>query len=395
MRRFFPILFVLVFAQPSFAQMSSGLQWGEVKDMIQLCNSFTYLDLYDDDSAIIPEGYKKEFTSGVFGLDNMFQVYLRDNYAVMNFRGSTDHELSWLANFKSAMIPAKGKIKVKNIEFEYDMADDSTAAVHSGYMLGLAYLYQSVLMQIKYLNAIGVYDIYMTGHSQGGSLAALTMVYLDRLPSTIIPERNRFKLYAFANPMIGNKSFVDEYNLRYAISGWSFSVINPADHVPRLPMSYKEEKVVSPQGIASLISGDTDKREFLTNVFFQTFEKGATRYVQSMSENAEERISKELGLVDMPKYTNDINYYEIGDRYELPPVEYPKILKDSTILKNDSLLNVLAIDPVTGHFIDKNLYKKEPMFFQHKPHNYYLTLMKTYFRQEYDVIKPEILPENL
>lgn len=396
MRKILVFLIVLLFTLPSYAQFTSGLVWNEVKDMIQICNSFTYLDLYDNDSVMIPQGYKKEFTSGTFGMDNKFQVYIKgDNEAaVFNFRGSTDQELSWLANFKSAMIPAQGEIKVQSDSYSYNLADDSLAAVHSGYVLGLAYLHQSVLMQIKYLNSLGIYHIYITGHSQGGSLAALMMVYLDRLGSDVIAEENQFKVYAFANPMIGNKHFADEYNLNYAMKGWSFSFINPEDLVPKLPVSYDEGKL-GPKGIAALIDGDTDRKEFLGNLFLNAFHNSAANYIQTMSARAETRIVKELGSIEMPEPINEINYHPIGERYELPPVEYPRVLKDSTILKSDSLLRILAIDPLTGHFIDKNLYKKEPMFFQHKPHNYYLSLMKTYFRQEYDVIKPEILPENL
>lgn len=395
MRKILAFICILLFGQSSYAQIYRGFDPYEVKDMIQLCNSFTYLDLYNDDEAILPEGYKKEFTSGTFGMDNKYQVYVKEDVAVLNFRGSTDEQLSWMANFKSAMIPAKGRIKIQNDIFDYDLANDTAAAVHSGYVLGLAYLHKSVLMQIKYLNAIGVYDIYITGHSQGGALAELMHAYLDRLPNDVVPDKNQFKTYAFANPMIGNKAFANEYNMKYALKEWSMSIINPADPIPHMPVSYKEESVMSPQGIASLFNGNTDRKEFMTNMFMQTFEKSATRYVQSMSSRAQDQIAKELGSVEMPEYVNDINYAVTGDRHELPPFEYPVILKDSTILKNDSLLQVLSVDPATGHFIDKTLYMKEPMFFQHKPHNYYVGILKTYFKEEYDLLEPKILPENL
>ncbi|MCV9386339.1 lipase family protein [Reichenbachiella ulvae] len=396
MKKVFIFLLFLFFFQVTYAQFKSGLVWHEVKDMIQICNSFTYLELYDDDSVILPDGYKKEFTSGTLGMDNKFQVYIKgeNEAAVLNFRGSTDQELSWLANFKSAMIPAKGQIKIQSEAYDYDLSDDSTAAVHSGYLLGLAYLHQSVLMQIKYLNAIGIYDIYITGHSQGGSLAALMMVYLDRLGPEMISDKNQFKMYAFANPMIGNKSFVDEYNLEYAKKGWSFSFIIPSDIVPKLPISY-EEGTLSSKEIHALVDGEIDRMDFLSNILFNSLNRKVTRFVDTMSSRAESRIVNELGSVEMPKHRNEINYYPIGNRFELPPVEYPKVLKDSSILKSDSLLNKISIDPATGHVVNKHFYKKEPMFFQHKPHNYYLSLMKTYFRQEYDVIRPEILPENL
>ena len=88
------------------------------------------------------------------------------------------------------------------------------------------------------------------------------------------------------------------------------------------------------------------------------------------SESAFKKISKEVGEVKMPAYIADVNYAVIGNRIELKPFEYPKILKDPTILTNDSLMNHYKRDE-GGNFIDESLYKSSPTLFQHKTYNYY------------------------
>ncbi|UXP31662.1 hypothetical protein N6H18_15035 [Reichenbachiella agarivorans] len=397
MKKYLVSLYCLIILQfPLSAQIQSGFSPKEARDMIALSNSFTFLDLYDDDSDIIPVGYKKEFTSGVFGMDNKYQVYVKGKTGVICFRGSTADQKSWLANIESAMIPAQGKIIIQNDVFEYKLAEDTAAAVHSGYVLGLAFLHQSILMQVKYLNAMGIYDIYLTGHSQGGALAALLLAYLEGLPSDRIASHNRFKTYAFANPMIGNKAFAKEYNQRFASTYLSFSIINPADPVPRLPVNYMEEKLFSKEGISSLL-GDEEgfsTERLLKSAFFQTFEQTATSYIQSISASANDRLIKDLGKVILPAYVNDINYAVTGNRIQLRPFDYPKLLKDWAVVNYDSLANVVAKDE-NGYFLDNSLYKKPPMFFQHKPHNYYVGVLKAYFPTEYDALPEKCLPENL
>ena len=170
----------------------AALNKTEARDMIMICNSFTYLDLYEDDEDILPEGYEKRYTSGTFGMDNKYQVYVKGNIAVINFRGSTDKQLSWIQNFHASMIPAKGVIKVNGKKFEYCFAKDTAAAVHSGYALGIAFLEQELMVRIKSLNNEGIYNIILTGHSQGGALANMFRAYLENLPSNIRPGKTFF-----------------------------------------------------------------------------------------------------------------------------------------------------------------------------------------------------------
>ena len=71
------ILLVLVLNLEAFGQLRNGFDKQEAIDMAALCNSFPFLDLYNSDAEILPTGYKKRYTSGVFGMDNKYQIYER------------------------------------------------------------------------------------------------------------------------------------------------------------------------------------------------------------------------------------------------------------------------------------------------------------------------------
>jgi hypothetical protein len=48
-----------------------------------------------------------------------------------------------------------------------------------------------------------------------------------------------------------------------------------------------------------------------------------------------------------------------------------------------------------GDFYNKELYAKESWTYQHKPYNYYVTILKMYFPDEYRSLKKKYLPENV
>ena len=87
-----------ILCAPSFAQFKEGFNKEEARDMIAICNSFAFSDLYNSDDEIIPPAYKRKYTSGIFGMDNKYQIYQKGNVVVINFRGSTDKKNSWLEN---------------------------------------------------------------------------------------------------------------------------------------------------------------------------------------------------------------------------------------------------------------------------------------------------------
>ncbi|MBI5541548.1 MAG: hypothetical protein HY951_15910 [Bacteroidia bacterium] len=393
--KIFSFIIILFFSINSFAQIKEGFSKYEARDMMALCCSYTFLDIYNTDAEIIPPKYLKRYTSGIFGMDNKYQIYINDKIAVINLRGSTDKKISWLENFSSAMIPAKGIIKISGEKFDYCFAKDSNAAVHAGYALGLAYLHNDILYQINILNKEGIYNFIITGHSQGGALANLLRTYLENLSGNEISKDNKFKTYSFGAPMIGNKQFTDEYNIRYCINNTSFNLINPSDQVPLLPLSYKDTNYLKDNIKTLLFDYESFSiKDALSDGVVNLFEGGITKSVNLFSSSASKQIAKDLGTSELPQYVKDINYCRLGNTIKINPVVYPKILKDPKILKNDSLMKIFK-KGTDGYFINKELYKKEPMFFQHKPYNYYTSILKSSFPEEYKLLKNKFLPENL
>jgi hypothetical protein len=389
------ISFLILISIFSHGQLSPGFQKEEARDMIAICNSFPFIDLYNSDTDILPSGYKKIYTSGVFGMDNKFQIYQKDNIAVINLRGSTDKKISWLENIYSAMIPANGLIKISGENIQYSFAKDPAAAVHSGYALAIAYLSSDLIFHVNNLNRSGVTNFIITGHSQGGALANMLCAYLANLSKSEISKENVFKTYAFAAPMVGNRAFTDEYNNRFCVNKMSINIINPADVIPTFPLNYKDSNYLSDNLQALLFDRETFSwKKMAADGAVLLFEEKLVGLTQFLSRSASGEISKDLGPAVLPAYVRDINYQKIGNRMEIRPVAYPKILKDSSILKNDSLMAIYKRGS-DGQFINEELYQKESWTYQHKPYNYYVSILQMYFPIEYNALRRKYLIENL
>lgn len=387
MRNITFLLFVSLFALSGSGQFSSGFDPHEARDMAAICNSFTYIDIYGNDSEILPKGYEKIYTSPVVGMDNRFQVYIKGKYAVINFRGSTDQKSSWLANMYSALIPSKGEITIQDTTFPYQFSSDTAASVHSGYALALAYLHDPLVAQLKQIHKMGIRHIFLTGHSQGGALAVLVRAYLHY--SNEIPKNLQFKVYTFAQPMSGNFAFVNEYNQQFCASEMSYSFVNPEDIVPKMPYSYNDSTFVR-EHLFALLSKDEqfDAQKMLREGLMYLFNEKFSRTVEKFGVSVAEQLEKELGAIQLPEPTGKINFSQVGNQIELPPPYYPLALKDSTVLQ-DSLF--LATHPrnENGVFEDKSVYKKTSISQHHKPYNYYTAILRKYFPEIYERTEPK------
>jgi hypothetical protein len=370
---------LLLVSVSSFAQIEPGFQKEEARDMIAICNSFTFLELFDSDEIIIPQGYKKHYTSPVLGMDNMYQIYTNGKTAVINFRGSTCNKLSWLENIYSSMIPAKGKMEVSGKKFKYCFAKDEDAAVHAGYSLGIAFLSEDLIHQIKFLNKKGIHSFIITGHSQGGALANMSRAYLENLSRWKIRKKNKFKTYAYAAPMVGNKEFSAEYNNRYGACQTSFNIVNPSDPIPKLPFSYCDSNYVSSNLKTFLFDNESFSfKKMIADGISLILEKSTN----SLCSQVSKQIAKEVGPFKMPRYLKETNYYSLNNRIEIPPAIFPKILKDNFQTKI-----IMALTKKEDGIANKLLYEKESWTFQHKPYNYFTTILKIHFPVEYESLK--------
>ena len=376
----------------SIGQLSSGFDPVEAHEMIALCNSYTYLELYNDDKAIIPKGYTKVYTSPVVGMDNKFQVYTKGKIGVLNFRGSTDKKSSWLENIYSEMIPVEGTITVNDEKFEYKFGIDTSSNIHSGYALGMAYLHENILNQIDKLNKQGVTNIILTGHSQGGALAILTRAYLEHSVKDKISSRNKFKVYTFAQPMSGNVEFMREYNALFCDAGMSYSLINPEDAVPNMPLSYNDSTYIKDRVNAIFRKDEKiEKKGTFRDGMINIFEGGLSKTVHKFGKAVSKQIQKELGEIILPEPTGDINYSQVGNLILLSPPEYPLEMKDSALLEDKEFMREHPRDE-NGFFENEAVYKKTSMRLSHKPYNYYTAVLRKYFPKKYETIEPKSFP---
>lgn len=372
------LLLIVGISNISFAQLREGFDPDEAKSLIAICNSYTFLEQYGSDTLIVPKEYRKVFTSEVIGLDNMFQVYESDTVGVINFRGSTTESSSWVENIYSAMIPGEGVIKIDNKKYHYKFASDTAAAVHSGYALAVVLLSPVLIEQINNLNTKGIYHILITGHSQGGALAHLSRAYLENLSEGEISSENIFKTYAFANPMCGNEEFANEYEVKYSEINMSYSIINPADLVPKMPMHYQEDgKFFGTLRFESWAYGieSIDARNIKESVL-HIFEPVLKGYINSSNQLIEKLIATSYVSIDMPKYVEKINYFQTGAIRKLEPFSNPMIPIDTTNMTKKEIAKLKQDE-------DGNYYNKKASFFQHKPYNYYVAFLKEYFSKDY------------
>lgn len=398
MTRFMLSVFAFLCSVSLNAQHVAGFQANEALDLIKVCNSYTYLELYGSDAAIIPAGYQRVYTSEALGMDNMFQIYVDQNQkkGIINFRGSTAKKSSWLENMYASMIPAEDEITRKEVKFKFKLADDPKASVHAGYVLALSYLAEDVTKQINNQNKNGVYTWFITGHSQGGALTQIVRAYLNYLPKKELSKKNQFKVYAFANPMVGNVAFASDYKKNFADPGMSFLLHNPEDIVPKMPLNYNDTSFLKSNLQTLFFDRDNfDMKESAKEGMLNMLGSNVNRFNNFFSNNVYGQLVKELGDFKMPTYRKESNYTHTSDALTLPPTEYPLELKDSSILLNDSLMRIYKRDE-NGVFENKKLYKKQSSLLQHKPYNYYTAILKVYFPNDYNLLEQKyfVLPEE-
>jgi hypothetical protein len=181
-----------------------------------------------------PGGYTMIYRSKVVGMDNLWELWLNDQgIAVISLRGTTQAPVSWLENFYSAMVPAKGELHLSDsLSFKYDLASNPRAAIHVGYLIGVGFLSTDILPKIDSLYKTGIKNFFITGHSQGGALTFLMTSYLSSLQTQQkLPSDIRFKTYSTAAPKVGNLYYAYDYAALTQF-GWAYNVVNSADWVP-------------------------------------------------------------------------------------------------------------------------------------------------------------------
>jgi hypothetical protein len=235
-------LTLLVFILASTTLFGQKLKPGFSKtEYVELMSVFArQVDTLPANSPIPkPQRFRFVYRSPVVGLDNRWDLWTSpDSVAVICIRGTTLDPVGWLENFYAAMVPAKGQLILSNdYKFDYHLADHPQAAVHIGWLIGAAFLTQSILPRLDSCVRAGIKDFYIMGHSQGGAIGYLMTSHLKQLQRQgKISPTVQFKTYCSAAPKPGNLFYAYEYEALTA-GGWGFNVVNSADWVPETPIT--------------------------------------------------------------------------------------------------------------------------------------------------------------
>ncbi|MFW6351616.1 MAG: lipase family protein, partial [Bacteroidota bacterium] len=236
----FSIFILILFSSTVFGQkLKPGFNSTEYRDMLLIAEFTNNHDSTKLAGLTHPADYKKIYRSVSMGLDHLWELWMRhDGVAVISIRGTTPKTESWLSNYYVAMIPAKGSLVLSEDKtFSYQVADNPKAAVHTGWMIGMASLAIDILPRIDSLYQTGTRHFMITGHSQGGAISFLLNAHLQHLQKQeLLPSDIRFKTYSSAAPKPGNLYFAYDYEMLNR-QGWAFNVVNTADWVPETPLT--------------------------------------------------------------------------------------------------------------------------------------------------------------
>ncbi len=179
-------------------------------------------------------------------LDNYWQVWQNNDdasqYAIA-VRGTVATDASVLADLLFPLINARFDLKLDSISLPFDLARDEgdsavKAGVHSGFALSLLLMLfttDSPLFLTLLLLAKSAKAVYITGHSQGASIATLLTSLVRH--STEDFNGPTYKTYTFAPAKPGNDHYAYDYAQLTGIDGYGWAVTSTQDWVPQAPLT--------------------------------------------------------------------------------------------------------------------------------------------------------------
>ena len=194
----------------------------------------------------LPPNYKRIYRSPELGLNNKFDIWLRDDSVGVICIRYTSGGLSWLENFYSGLIKANGTMHLNDsTSFSYKFSNDEKALVHHGWTIGLGYLMPLMTQKINEYYKQGIKEFIIVGHSQGAAMAFLTRSYLEYAPENTVPKDITYKLYCSAAPKPGNLFYAYDFDF-ITRNGWAYRIVNAADWVPATPFTIQNISDLDP-----------------------------------------------------------------------------------------------------------------------------------------------------
>ena len=152
------LLILIVLNTQIRAEFIYGLDKNEASDLIRL-SYYPFIIEKGGDSLMKTElpNYEIVKTVDSVAMDNGWSVIKTEDKGVISFRGTTSKQISWLANFYAAMIPAKGQMTLPSGKVvNYVFADDDRAGIQTGWSLAILIMQTEIIEEIKKLNKEGI-----------------------------------------------------------------------------------------------------------------------------------------------------------------------------------------------------------------------------------------------
>lgn len=288
-----------------------------------------------------PEYFQRRYRSEEIGLDNRWELWLsKDNVAAISIRGTTMQTDSWLENFYAAMVPAAGEINIApEFDFNYQLSSHPNAAVHAGWLIGMAYIARDLQPHLDSLVAAGCRDLLIVGHSQGGAIAYLLASHLlSKRSKGALASDMRIKTYCSAAPKPGNLYYAYSFE-RSTYRGWAFNVVNAADWVPEGPFSIQTTDDFNPSNpfkefYAMTAELKWPKRAALRRIYKNLDhppKKASRRFQKYLGDYLDNVVGESLPGYHPPAYFPSSNYCRAGHQIVLlPESDYYERFPDQT-----------------------------------------------------------------
>lgn len=316
------LLLLISIAQTTFAQkLKPGFDKDEYTEFLRI--TVAQFDTVYQAKFERPKNYKMVYRSAVIGMDNNWELWWNEQSKTVLFslRGTTLNTISWIENFYAAMVPAKGSMKLNDsITFTYKLAENEKAAVHVGWLTGMAFIATDMLPHLDSCIQKGVTQFIISGHSQGGALAFLLTSHLRYLQKQQrIPASVEFKSYCSAAPKPGNLYYAYDYE-NLTQGGWSHTVVNTADWVPEMPISIQTVEDFNTTNPFVNAKDAIAKQKFPNNLVMKHVYNSLDKPTKNARDTYKKYLGKEVSKIvgkhlpgyQSPDFYNSNNYMRAG-----------------------------------------------------------------------------------